>query len=57
MCKNLNISNQRKKEIDNLLLGTEKKIFSGKEKMYSLKEFNEYQNNKRKEIKNVQSNN
>lgn len=53
----INISKKRENEINKILLDTEKKIFSGEAKMYSLKEFKDYQNKKRNEIKNVQSRN
>lgn len=46
-----------REEINKILLDTEKKIFSEEEKMYSLKEFKEYQNKKREEIMSIDKEN
>lgn len=46
-----------REEINKILLDTEKKIFSGEAKMYSLKEFKEYQNKKREQIMSIDKEN
>ena len=51
--KKLNLSIERKKEIDKILIDTERKILSGEIKTCSLKEFKQKQKQKRKELKSL----
>lgn len=49
----LNLSIERKKEIDKILIDTERKILSGEIKTCSLKEFKQKQKQNRKELKSL----
>ena len=52
--KRTDISKERKKEIDKILIETERKILSGEIKTHSLKEFKQKQEQKRKELQRRQ---
>ena len=52
--KRTDISKERKKEIDKILLETERKILSGEIKTHSLKEFKQKQEQNRKELQRRQ---
>lgn len=50
MCKNLNISKERKNEIDDILKENQKKFENGELKKHSLKEFDEKHEIRKKEF-------
>ena len=52
--KRTDISIERKKEIDRILIETENKILSGEIKTHSLKEFKQKMEQKRKELQRSQ---
>ena len=52
--KRTDISKERKKEIDKILIETERKILSGEIKTHPLKEFKQKQEQNRKELQRGQ---